>query len=347
LSAGLAAAAVAFPAAASARTVTVYAGGPPKWAGGLQQKTGAGIDNFLINKVVIHVGDSVRWNGASLAGGFHSVDIPARHGADLPLLTPTGKTAIENDAAGNPFWFSGKLPQLGFDPALFTRIGGTTYTGSARIDSGLPLGPPKDFVVKFTKPGTFNYFCDVHYGMGGQIVVKNKHARVPSNKQNATTLAKEERNFAKEAKLVAKDKVAADTVSLGKSGTGGLELFAMFPSTLKIKVGTTVRFVMSSHTREVHTASFGPAPYRNTLADSFHSPSGIPDPAGLYPSDPPGSITLNASSHGNGFASTGALDQDKATPLPAVGAIKFTQAGTYNYQCLIHPFMRGRIVVTP
>jgi plastocyanin len=339
-------AAVAAPSSAAGKTLTVYAGGPPSFAKALHKKyPAAGISNFLIQKVVIHVGDSVSWNGKSLQGGFHTVDIPALHSSDLSLLVPTGKPAMENDAAGNPFWFSGKLPELGFNHALFGASGGNRYNGTARVDSGLPLSPkPQDFVVKFTKPGTFNYFCDVHYGMGGQIVVKNKRAAIPTARQNATTLAHEERSYFKQAAAVLKTQVKADTVSLGLSGSHGLEMFAMFPSRLTVKAGTTVQFTVSSHTRQVHTASFGPPTYRDSLAASFNT--AVPEPAAIFPSDPPGSINLGPTSHGNGFASTGGLDRDAATPLAAVGAIKFTTPGTYDFECLIHPFMRGQIVVT-
>lgn len=350
---GAAAATMVLPAVASASTVTVYAGGPSGWATPLQHKYGAGINNFLINKVVVNVGDSVSWSGTSLAAGFHTVDLPALHGSDVPLLIPTGQNVTGvNDAAGNPFWFSnGQFPVLGFNHALFGASGGHDYNGKARLDSGLPLGPPKDFVVKFTKPGTYKYVCDVHYGMGGEIVVKNKHAAVPTAKQNARTLAHEERNYAKEAKQVLRSKIKAAEVSLGKSGPGGLELFAMFPLTLTIKAGTTVSFVMSQHSREVHTATFGPYPfgpgsYVGKLSASYRSPTGVPDPAAVFPSDPPGHITLGPTTHGNGFASTGVLDRDKSTPtVPAFGAIKFTTPGTYHYQCLIHSFMHGTIIV--
>ena len=344
----LASAVLAIPATASAQTVAVYAGGPTTWSSTLQHKYGAGINNFLINKVVINAGDTVQWNGASLAAGFHTVDIPSlsQH-SDLPFLTPTGKTVSgATDAAGNPFWFdNGYFASLSFNPLLFAASGGTKYDGSARLDSGLPAGKPHNFSVTFTKPGTYKFFCDIHPGMFGEVVVKKAGAAVPSAAQNASALAREEKGYVKESARVLKEKVAAGTVSLGKSGPGGVEIFAMFPSTLSVKAGTTVSFQMSKDSREVHTASFGPAAYLTGLSKSFQSPA--PSPLALYPSDPPGTITLGPTTHGNGFASTGALDQDPATAtIPALGAIKFTTPGTYTYQCLIHPFMRGKIVVT-
>jgi plastocyanin len=338
-------AALMFSSVASAHTVTVYAGGAGKFALPLQQRYGAGINSFLINKVVINVGDTVKWDGASLAGGFHSVDIPVPHGKDLPLIIPTGaKVAGANDAAGSPFWFNG-LPALSFNGVLFKALGGHSYKGSTRVDSGLPVGPVANFKVKFTTAGTFKYFCDVHPGMGGVVIVKHRGATVPTAKENAAELTSEEQKYAKEAKLTIKSAVPANEVSLGKSGPGGLELFAMFPSTLTVKAGTTVKFSMSTNSREVHTATFGPAAYVAALAKTFAGPA--PAAAALYPSSPPpGPIVLTPASHGNGFGSTGALDEDSATPNPVFGAITFTTPGTYNYSCLVHPFMRGSIVVT-
>ena len=331
-------------ASANARTKVVYAGGPAKWAASLGKQTGAGVNNFLINRITINVGDTVDWNGASLAGGFHTVDIPKLNGSDLALITATGKTVQGvNDAAGNPFWFNGKVPVLSFNTALFGASGPKAYNGTTRVDSGLPVGPPHDFKVKFLTPGTYKYFCDVHYGMQGEVIVKPKGTPVPTAQQDAATLRSEEQSYMAEAQRVDRTKVKGNRVSVGASGPGGLEVFAMFPAVLRVKAGTTVQFAMSKDTRETHSATFGPQSYRSMLAASFRGPA--PAPAAVYPSDPPGHILLSPSSHGNGFANTGVMDRDATTPLPALGAITFTHAGTYRYQCLIHPFMRGTIIV--
>jgi plastocyanin len=338
---------VALPTSALARTKTVYPGGPASFQQRLAKTTGGGVDNFLINTVTIHVGDTVVWNGKAQSAGFHSIDFPAKGGSDLRLFTLTGKPVSGiNDFAGNPFWFNG-APEVGFNPRLFSRIGGTTYNGSRRADSGLPFGPPTDFKLTFTRPGVYKYFCDVHYGMVGYVVVRKKGQPIPSAASDSRILRRQEAAYAHSAKNLDKTKVPRNNVSVGASGAGGLEVFAMFPSTQKVKVGTTIKFSMSKLTRETHTVTFGPVSYLKPLAMSFAAP--VPSPAALYPSNPPPrpiALTLSQTSHGNGFANTGALDRDSGTPLPASGQITFTQAGTYHFICLIHPFMHGTVIVT-
>ncbi len=341
---------LALPATAGARTKIVYPGGPVAYQKALTKKYGAGVDNFLLNTVTINAGDTVVWDGAARANGFHTIDLPAKGGTDLPLISPFPTMPVTgvNDAAGSPFWFNGR-PSLGFTPALLAASGGKTYDGSARVDSGLPLGPPKPFKVKFTKPGTYKYFCDVHYGMFGYVVVRGKGKAVPSAAQDKAALASQKTRYTATAKKVAKTKVTGSNVSVGASGPGGLEVFAMFPSTLHVTVGTVVTFSVSKLTRETHTVTFGDTSKGGYVANlglsAFNNP--IFDPRGPYSSDaPPGPVSLSATSHGNGFASTGALDRDASTPLPPSGQIKFTQAGTYHFICLIHPFMHGTVVVS-
>jgi plastocyanin len=345
------------PAMAGAATKTVYAGLPnglakkilltlPRAEGKAVKAGSPGIDGFRITKVTIHVGDTVAWQG--LAAGFHTVDLPRSGGQDLPMFVanPAQLVTGVKDAAGNPFWFNGK-PSLGFNPALFGPIGTHTYDGSSRIDSGLPLNqnaPP--FKVTFTKPGTYKYFCDVHPGMYGYVVVKASGQTVPTAKQDAATLQSEARADVLSAVALTKRRVPKNTVDLGQSDGKGVEFYAMFPATLQVKAGTTVTFTMARGSREAHTASFGPSRLLNDLANALGGPGPAPQQA-LYPSDNPalGPIQLGPALHGNGFASTGPLDQDPTTPNPASSRITFTKPGTYHFICLIHPFMHGTIIV--
>ena len=57
-------------------------------------------------------------------------------------------------------------------------------------------------------------------------------------------------------------------------------------------------------------------------------------------------MTESPTSHGNGFANVGALDNNPFTKtIPSSGKIDFTTAGTYHFVCLIHPNMHGTIIV--
>jgi plastocyanin len=337
-------------AMAKPATKLVYAGPPPgvnKIAAKFLPKNfnklyNPDINAFFNKKTTINVGDTVSFR----IRGFHTVDLPGSTGKPLPLILPgTGKVTGANDAAGTPFWFNNVVPPLGFNLALLAPIKGKTYNGKARIDTGLPAGAgaPKPLNVKFTKPGTYRFFCDVHPGMVGTVVVKPKGKAIPSAKQDAAATVAQATSVVKEAKKVAKTALPADTVSLGQTGPGGLELFTMFPASLTVPANTTVTFQMSKDSFETHTATFGPAPYLTNLANSFASPA--PSPIAAYPSAPPGTITETPTAHGNGFANVGALDEVSATPLPSSGKIDFTTPGTYQFICLIHPFMHGTIVV--
>jgi plastocyanin len=359
---GLSIVVVAFAAAliqvsaAAAATKVVYAGEPSSTkalAGKLLGKTvktlakdSPGINAFFNQTVTINQGDSVKWTG--LAANFHTVDIPAKGGQDLPLIVPGPLVTGVNDFAGSPFWFNGHVPALGFNAKLLGPIGGSVYNGSSRIDSGLPVGPHSRNTLKvtFTKPGVYKYFCDVHAGMVGYVVVRAKGKPVPTPTQDAAALLKQQTTALLAAGKLTKVKQPPNHVSLGLSSPQGVELYSMFPSSLTVNAGTVVTFAMSADSREVHTATFGPASYLTPLSSAVGSPSGLAQ-AALYPSSPPtaGPIQLGSTSHGNGFANTGGLDRDGTTPLPPSQQIDFTTPGVYHFICLIHPFMHGTIVV--
>lgn len=347
--------ALALPGAAAAATKTVSAGPPASTQKiafkviGKSVKTfvktyNPDIDAFFNARTTIHTGDSVKF----VLNGFHTVDLPGKSGQPLPLPVPGATITGVNDAAGNPFWFDGKAPSLGFNPLLLSRTKGNVYDGSARLDTGLPLGPPKPYTVKFTKPGMYKFFCDVHPGMVGTIVVEKKSAKIPTAKQDAAALLKQQVADIKALVKLARTRPTAGTVHLGEANGKGAELFAMFPATETISAGTTLTFAMPNGSREVHTASFGPASYLKPLSDPTKQ---FVDPAvtaiGLLPSSPPGTpIVESPTAHGNAFANTGLLDADKATvTIPSSGKITFSTPGTYHYICLIHAFMHGTVIV--
>ena len=344
---------LAMPAVASAGTKVVYAGPPAVTkqiagkviaASGLNPKSFVSkyqpdVNDFFLHRVTINAGDTVSFR----LEGFHTVDLPGksrricldRSGADGARGPGRGWQSLLVQRQGSEPWVN---------PALLAPGTATTYDGTARVQSGLPvgMGPPKPLDVQFAKPGVYKFFCDVHYGMVGYVVVKPKGAPVPSAAQDSAALVKQITGDVRTAVRISRSKPPADTVDLGQSASDGVELFAMFPSTLTVTAGTRVTFSMSLQTRETHTASFGPRSYLKPLATSFQAP--VFSPVATYPSSP-SSIVLTPASHGNGFANTGVLDRDLGTPLLRRAAIDFTSPGVYHFVCLVHPFMHGTIIV--
>jgi plastocyanin len=341
------------PAGASAATKVVLMGTPPTKDGKAIGKLFVDVNDFFPNGTTIHVGDKVQFTPV----GFHNADLPKKGGAASPLLVPTGQPVTGlNDAAGNPFWFNGAVPQVSFNPVLGkSNLGKTlSYSGSKGINSGLPPenGKPKPMTVKFTKTGTFAFYCDIHPGMKGSVRVLAKSKKIPSAKADAKRLKDQVARDLAIAKTLPKAKPAAGTVDVGEAGKFGVEYFGMLPATQTVPVGTTLKFQMTAGTREVHTATFGPGDpekepnsYLGQLAAAFLPP--IPRGDAVYPSDPPpaGPAALTPTLHGNGFWNSGALDLAGATPLPASNVVTFAAPGTYNFYCLVHPFMKGTVVV--
>jgi plastocyanin len=342
------AAVLAIPTAAHAATTQVWMGTPPS-AQKKAQKANGDFNAFFPRAANVKVGDSVRF----VPVGFHDIDIPKKGGAAIPLFVPTGNTiAGAKDAAGADFWFNGQ-PELGFNPLLFDFLYGkkVSYNGSKAVISGLPLqDKPKPVTVKFTKKGTYTYFCDVHPGMQGVIKVGAK--RTSPKAIGKAVAAQVKSDFAQLTSVTKNTSPPANTIQIGAAGKNGVESYGFFPATSTVPVGTTVTFEMPVGSTEAHTATTGPGnpesepdSYLGKIAASLEAPQ--IDQAALYPSDtPPNPASLTASLHGNGFWNSGVLNSVDGDPAPAANVVKFDQAGTYDFYCLIHPFMKTTVTVS-
>ncbi|HEX2102221.1 MAG TPA: hypothetical protein VHF51_01110 [Solirubrobacteraceae bacterium] len=324
--------------------------GPPRASQRDFQSRLTDVNDFFPHTVTINVRDTVRFRPL----GFHTVNLPARRGGRLPLITPTGqKIAGSVDAAGAPFWFNGQ-DALGFNPRLLRSLFGQrrTYSGARAVNSGLPLAErPRPMTVRFTRAGTFRYFCDVHPGMTGIVNVRRSGRRVPSARQDRAAVRAQVRAALRTARALQATKTApANIVNVGLRGRGNVSLFDFVPKQLTVPVGTTLTF-RNPDRAEVHTATTGPGDpekepnsYLGQIAASLVSPQF--DPRALYPSDPPpGIASITPTFHGNGFWSSGALDRERSTPLPSSSAVRFAAPGVYPMWCMIHPFMRGTVTV--
>jgi plastocyanin len=350
-------AAMALPAAADARTKVVEAGPFTAAAREALGQSSADANVFFRRTVTIRRGDRVRWDN----NGFHTITFVPR-GDDAPgLVAPDAANPVTGvvDAAGAPFWFNGQ-PRLTFNPLVAFTQGGKRFNRNTLHNSGLPLseGPPEPYRLRFNRKGTFRYLCIVHPGMKGTVKVVGRGARVPSARKDRRAARREQGAAVRRAARLADGPGAlANTIQAGNDDRRGTAILKFFPAAPAFKVGDVVTLRMPRRSPEVHTITFGPNAYLGQLESAFISPdpgSGGPptivfEPRGAYPSDNPaaGPAPFNTATHGNGFMNTGVLDSDPATPVPASTQVRFTGAGSYTYICLIHPFMRDTLTVTP
>ncbi len=333
-------------AGAAAAFVAPVSAGPPK----PPKIAHLDFDGFFPSATQIHVGDSVSWS----INGFHSVTFLAKGQSLPPLIITSAASPITGklDSQSIPFWFNGNPSQI-INPQAGAPAGGNTYNGTGFLSSGLPgEGPPKPFVVKFTKAGTYTFNCVVHPGMRGTVKVLPKGKPVPSAKQDRLAAAAQERAGIAKARALAKVKPAAATVLAGHDA-GAVTWLRFFPSNLTVKAGTTVEFKIAS-AREVHTITFGPAAYTSKIEETFTAPlpgasPGPPtigvNPLGGYPSDPPPLPPYTGANHGNGFENAGILSLG-GPPLPSSAKITFSTPGVYDFECVIHANMDGKVTVT-
>jgi plastocyanin len=308
-------------------------------------------DAFFSKSVTIHVGDTVSW----IRDGFHTVTFLAPGQQPPPFVLPVSNQVVSGavDAAGKPFFFNGQ-PLLFIGAQAAFPSGGPTYDGTTFANSGLPLGPSasKPFKLKFTKAGTFRYYCLVHPGMSGVVKVVAKGRKIPPVRAQELGALLQQGAATRLALRLAKVKPPANNVLAGNDKKG-VAWQRFFPEKLTVKVGQTVKFTVSS-LYEQHTVSFGPAAVLAKLQANFievlPSPGGAPsilnNSIASYPSDVPGgpAVSYDGTNHGNGFANSGLLGIGEG--LSASAEFKFTKAGVYNYVCLVHAGMKGTITVT-
>jgi plastocyanin len=339
IGAGLLAAATGGQAAAA--TKTVYAGPNAR----LTPKDLV-VNDFFRRTVTIHQGDSVRWQFR----GFHNVVLPRRGQRPPEFLTANRAQpyAGVNDENGQPFWFNGQ-PRLELGATTLNPQGGKTYNGSALTASGIAMGEPKPFTVRFTRRGSFTYFCTIHPKMKGLVRVVGRAQRVPTVAQDKAAAARQLARAKRVARSLRNPDIPALTIS-GGSDKGSVNYLRFFPNRLTIDAGQTVRFTVPSK-QEPHTLSVGPTAFLNNLGENaFAPPPGSPPPPliadgrAFFPSDQPPTLPpFDGTNHGNGFISTGALGGGQQQTS---SSIRFTRAGTYDFICLIHPEeMKGQITV--
>lgn len=298
---------------------------------------------FYPKRVAVQRGGSVRFTVV----GFHNVIFPKRASALPGLIAPTGALIPpRTDPAGAPYWWSGQAA-LGFNPAVAAPSGGTAVTGAKTVNSGFVGGNPPTFTVTFPKVGTFVVRCAVHPRMRGTITVLPTGAKGVSKPAALRRAARRQkaadaRTALRLARTATRAARRGTVVQIGP-GSRGVDLLAFFPKLRTVPAGTDVTFQMKS-ADEIHTVTFGPDAYVDQVEQGFGRDL---DPEGVFSSDAPGTTpALSPTTHGNGYLNSGLLTSPGTPGLPKAFTVRFSTPGTYEYRCIVHPEMKGRIAVT-
>ena len=271
----------------------------------------------------------------------------------LPTATyvSPGDTVTWNFTWDEPHTVTFGQPQG--DPTAPAASNSAEYDGTGVVNSGLVFPTPGQettFSVKFTKAGTFDYYCVIHPGMTGQVVVQG-----PGIGEQDTQVAVDSRGAAAYASAIAALKSAAGSqaakpvavtagVGDGKKYTLAVssatdlpqgDVMQFFPASLNVGVNDQVEFV--SNVQTPHDVVF-------------------PGPADLNGTPPPGLETFDPFTQDLNYTPGVKLDNSRPVISPLIGvgypagksaSFSFARAGTYQFACLLHAGqgMVGQITV--
>lgn len=285
----------------------------------------------------------------------------------LPSIFPKDTNTIEvNQTAAQPCYVQdGPIPDNGVgcdqhEPAFdgtqkFFNSGYIPYKGLRGNRFEMKLS-------ESIKPGEYMYYCLLHGpAMSGYVTVKPKGTAVhnagfglhdPDLKATTDALRRTHALAAtKKFRLPGTDIAVGAfdfSVKHGIAWPGSVNEF--LPSTFHAKVGQKVTWSFGDG--PPHTVSFDVPPYIPAIDFGAHGKVSVnPDvayPKGGpgYPNDPTyqapddGAVVDVGNYDGRHFLSSGGPDG------PMRYSITFTRPGTYNYACLLHPRMLGKVVVS-
>lgn len=268
---------------------------------------GGAANVFAPRTIDIYTGDTVTWRVG---------------GALEPHTITFGSPTLLKGLSANqlqPLPQKSGPPQLAFNPGVAFPTARSTYDGTGYANSGL-LVKGQSYSLAFTKPGTYRFYCLIHYpAMSGMVVV---HPR-PGQARLYHVLA-------------------GDSMEQ-TSGDASAVTDQFFPRHLTIHAGDTVSWVGG-----FHTVTFGPDAVRTELEHHLILPSKSTDGKTALVFNPRVAFPSGGASYdGTGFANSGLLFMRAGKNTPPEYHLTFTKPGTYEYDCLMHPGMDGAITVLP
>lgn len=338
---------------------------------------------FLPSRMTVHAGDTITFRGEFHTATLLPTGTDAQAWVDdnvVPQDGPYTPFAADPDEGPAGLKFNNAVA-FSSDPTC----GGPgaapcAYDGSALVNSGVFVFGPGSFTTTIAaEPGeSFWVICLVHSNMRMrvEVVAPNEPATTQAQIDAARTAQieqDEDEAAALHHRLLTK-KTKHQTAG-GKTvwdawvgyDLPGVTLFGMYPRKLSIKKGQTVRYHFSSLEYEVHSATF-PLSKGLEITNNSFIPSCDPDgDAGTAADTPPDlegppfcsnpaqlelDLDPRMGDKGNGTL-TSASDFESSTVRGdflsrAPWDLRFgarSPEGGFRYLCLIHPFMRGSVLV--
>jgi plastocyanin len=227
------------------------------------------------------------------------------------------------------------------------------FTGSEALVSSGWLDPNAPFKLKVSdsaKPGTYNFYCQLHGpDMGGTLTVVPKATAVKTPDEVA---AEGTKDLQADAAKLAKTAQSVQTAPATNAVAGGFNpafqsgaVAAVGPSTITIKAGQAVTWTVFGP----HTIFFNPPASGEGLRQAAPDGSVHLNPKAAMPIGGPGAPQKPGLFDGGKWDGTGEHSTGLILSFPPdliKYRLTFTKPGTYNYVCSVHVNMKGTVTVT-
>lgn len=333
---------------------------------------------YFPKTVTVHPGDTVAIHG-NWSGEPHSVTMgtlvekglaaaaksnpngpPPKAYAQLPeMISQTGANVAQ--AAARPCYLQTGAPPK--DPKTACKqVTQPPFDGTQTYYSSGWIMPGKTWTLKLAaniKPGRYRYYCDLHGAdMSGSIVVVPKSQSIPSQSQ-VDSKGKAElqamvnaANPAYQAAKAGKYPVKGNLAGVLSQKAQQVSINEFVSNTVKAKVGKPVSWTfIGGHTLTLGgpendqpvltTAPDGSIQLRKSAVAPAGGP-GVPPPSNSPKAK--GATVDGGTYSGTGLHSTGLVLS--FPPQFATYKLRFSKPGTYTFDCLLHPHMEGKVVVT-
>lgn len=308
---------------------------------------------FVPSTVPLHPGDALNFQLRD-TGEPHTVALGTLVDAAVEAVERLGPTAEDDEIAA--------LAQMRAVPAVFPAAAGAGvptlvpdaaeesrdddgFDGTEELYSSGVLQEGEPFRIKLADdiaPGAYRFMCLVHRArMTGTVEVRDPDTPRPPVAELRDEADQETEQIASSLEPVVREVATEADPDSGMVQAGGIpegtargSLAAYFPNEVNVGIGDPVRFRVVGR----HTISFRPsrdAKEGLVLSDGdgvrLNEDAWLPTPAGQ-----------DAPWDGEGAWSSGVLD---GTAKAVSYEMRFGAAGTYRFECLIHPVMRGTVSV--